>query len=58
MSGLLSSQDFSSSLSGDESLSKRPMKRIIDPLIEMGANISGSKMDTLPIHIIPTKKIR
>ena len=57
MSGLLSSQDFSSSLSGDESLSKRPMKRIIDPLIEMGANISGSKIDTLPIHIIPTKKI-
>tara|TARA_B100000073_G_scaffold105764_1_gene84856 strand:- start:1861 stop:3168 length:1308 start_codon:yes stop_codon:yes gene_type:complete len=58
MSGLLSSQDFSSSLTGDESLSKRPMKRIIDPLIEMGANISGSKMDTLPIHIIPTKKIK
>ena len=57
MSGLLSSQDFSSSLSGDESLSKRPMKRIIDPLSKMGANISGSKEDTLPLLITPSKKI-
>ena len=36
MSGLLSIQNFSSSLTGDESLSKRPMKRIIDPLSKMG----------------------
>ena len=32
MSGLLSIQNFSSSLIGDESLSKRPMKRIIEPI--------------------------
>ena len=57
MSGLLSIQNFSSSLIGDESLSKRPMKRIIDPLSKMGANISGSKEDTLPLRIIPSKKI-
>ena len=43
MSGLLSIQNFSSSLTGDESLSKRPMKRIIEPLVKMGANISGSE---------------
>ena len=40
MSGLLSIQNFSSSLIGDESLSKRPMNRIIEPLLKMGANIS------------------
>ena len=57
MSGLLSIQNFSSSLVGDESLSKRPMKRIIDPLTKMGANISGSKEDTLPLQITPSKKI-
>jgi 3-phosphoshikimate 1-carboxyvinyltransferase len=57
MSGLLSIQNFSSNLTGDESLSKRPMKRIIEPLLKMGANISGSKVDTLPLRITPSKKI-
>ena len=57
MSGLLSIQNFSSSLIGDESLSKRPMKRIIEPLSKKGVNISGSKEDTLPLRIIPSKKI-
>ena len=57
MSGLLSIQNFSSSLIGDESLSKRPMKRIIEPLSKMGVNISGSKEDTLPLQITPSKKI-
>jgi 3-phosphoshikimate 1-carboxyvinyltransferase len=33
------------------------MKRIIDPLSKMGANISGSKEDTLPLRITPSKKI-
>ena len=41
MSGLLSAQNFDSELYGDESLSKRPMDRIIDPLRQMGAIISG-----------------
>ena len=57
MSGILSIQNFSSSLIGDESLSKRPMKRIIDPLSKMGAKISGSKEGTLPLRITPSKKI-
>ena len=57
MSGLLSMQNFSSILTGDESLSKRPMKRIIDPLLKMGVKISGSKEDTLPLRIAPSKKI-
>ena len=42
MSGLLSAQSFDSELSGDESLSKRPMGRVIDPLRLMGADISGN----------------
>ena len=39
MSGILAGQSFESTLVGDESLSKRPMKRIIEPLTLMGANI-------------------
>ena len=41
MSGLLSAQSFNTVLCGDESLSKRPMGRIIEPLRQMGADISG-----------------
>ena len=39
LSGILSGQKFSSILIGDESLSSRPMSRIIEPLSLMGANI-------------------
>ena len=39
MSGLLSGQDFDSTLTGDRSLSSRPMKRVTDPLALMGARI-------------------
>ena len=39
MSGILASRNFSSILIGDESLSKRPMKRVIEPLSLMGAEI-------------------
>ena len=51
LTGLLASQPFDSILEGDESLSSRPMARIMDPLKLMGAefeNISG----TLPLKII------
>ena len=43
LSGILAGQNFSSTITGDASLKKRPMKRIIDPLQQMGANISGSQ---------------
>ncbi|MBR6164053.1 3-phosphoshikimate 1-carboxyvinyltransferase [bacterium] len=42
ISGILAGQKFSSTLTGDESLSKRPMKRIITPLAQMGAKIKHS----------------
>ena len=41
VSGILARQNFDSVLTGDESLSKRPMKRIIEPLTLMGADISS-----------------
>ena len=39
MSGILAGQDFSSTITGDDSLRTRPMKRVITPLSEMGAVI-------------------
>ncbi len=50
ISGLLSWQNFKSILVGDDSLSKRPMKRIIDPLKLMGADISSNNF-RLPLEI-------
>lgn len=39
ISGILSAQDFTVTLTGDASIQKRPMKRILDPLSQMGAQI-------------------
>ena len=50
VSGILARQKFDSELIGDASLSKRPMKRIIIPLMEMGADIS-SETGTAPLFI-------
>lgn len=43
LAGLLAPQSFSSQLTGDQSLSKRPMKRIVAPLRKMGALITGQE---------------
>ena len=50
LTGLLSSQNFETILKGDQSLSKRPMRRIADPLNKMNAKISTTN-GTLPITI-------
>lgn len=42
MSGILATQNFTSTMIGDESLSKRPMRRVIEPLSLMGANIQST----------------
>ena len=55
--GLLSSQKFSSLLTGDKSLSSRPMQRVVDPLNAMGADITASEEGTLPISISPVKSL-
>ena len=43
VSGILAGQNFNSVLFGDESLSKRPMKRVIEPLSLMGAKINSNE---------------
>lgn len=57
MLGILAGQKFLTTFTGDASLSKRPMGRVIDPLTEMGAHIAGRKNNSLlPITIIPQGK--
>ncbi len=51
LSGILAGQPFTSELIGDESLSRRPMKRIIEPLTQMGAHISAASGDRAPLRI-------
>src|SRR5690348_15729291 len=52
LSGILAAQPFTSRIGGDESLSRRPMGRIIDPLRQMGACIvaRGQKYPPLTIR--------
>jgi len=56
MSGLLSAQKFNSQLCGDESLSKRPMARVIEPLTMMGAKIDSHESKP-PLSIIGNQKL-
>ena len=56
LSGILAGQGFETTLTGDESLSTRPMKRIIEPLTLMGADIkSANANDRPPLTINPAK---
>ena len=58
--GILAGQPFSSTVNGDASIQKRPMGRIMKPLREMGADISGKdgNLCPLPIHPAPLHGIR
>lgn len=51
LTGLLAGQRFDSTLVGDESLSRRPMARIVDPLTQMGAVIECDCDGTPPLEI-------
>jgi len=51
LSGILAGQPFSSKLTGDGSLQKRPMKRVIGPLREMGAEIRARDDNFAPLEI-------
>lgn len=56
ISGILAAQDFDVTLTGDASIQKRPMKRIIEPLSMMGADIRSEKgNDCAPLHIHGTR---
>ena len=50
--GILAGQDFKVTLSGDESLSKRPMQRIVEPLRKMGVDISSKGAGGFPPLVI------
>ncbi|MFA9408574.1 MAG: 3-phosphoshikimate 1-carboxyvinyltransferase [Candidatus Dadabacteria bacterium] len=51
--GLLSPQQFTSTLTGDKYLQARPMKRVVGPLAQMGAKINGNEEgNKLPLTII------
>ena len=49
--GILAGQQFSSKLTGDDSLQKRPMKRVVVPLREMGADIRAREDNFAPLEI-------
>ena len=51
LAGLLAGQAFDARLIGDESLSRRPMRRVVEPLTMMGADISTAEGGTPPIAI-------
>jgi 3-phosphoshikimate 1-carboxyvinyltransferase len=58
LSGVLSGNPFFSVLSGDESLRRRPMARVINPLREMGAQITARAEDRYPPVAIRGGKLR
>ena len=53
LAGVLAAQPFPSILVGDDSLSRRPMRRVLDPLARMGARIDASAGGTAPLRIAP-----
>lgn len=57
MAGILAGQAFDSVLTGDESLSKRPMKRVSEPLGHMGARIDTDEGGRPPLRIHGRQKL-
>ncbi|MFC1583589.1 3-phosphoshikimate 1-carboxyvinyltransferase [Candidatus Neomarinimicrobiota bacterium] len=53
ITGLLAGRGIEARITGDDSLSRRPMNRITDPLQQMGANIRPTLRGTLPITLLP-----
>lgn len=53
ISGILAGQAFETTLTGDASIQKRPMKRVMTPLRSMGAIIEGKEDNFCPLHIKP-----
>ena len=58
LAGLLAGQDFDVELSGDTSLSKRPMRRVTDPLSEMGAKVATAEDGTPPLKITGKQSLK
>ena len=56
--GVLAGQRFASSLTGDESLLRRPMRRVADPLNAMNADVRITPEGTLPAQITGNRRLR
>jgi len=57
LAGLLAGQQFDTTLTGDESLSRRPMRRVIEPLARMGANIDARPGGLPPLRIAGSRRL-
>jgi 3-phosphoshikimate 1-carboxyvinyltransferase len=51
LSGIVAGQAFTADMTGDDSLSRRPMRRIIEPLTRMGAHIQSTEGGCAPLRI-------
>jgi 3-phosphoshikimate 1-carboxyvinyltransferase len=58
LSGILAGQPFASTLTGDESLRRRPMQRVITPLARMGARIDAGEGGRPPLTVHPSTGLR
>jgi 3-phosphoshikimate 1-carboxyvinyltransferase len=58
LTGLLAGQRFATTLTGDASLSSRPMKRVTEPLGLMGARIGTTDKGTAPLEIQPVERLQ
>lgn len=58
LTGLFAGQRFETILTGDDSLTRRPMRRVVDPLQLMGAKINLASDGTPPVHIRPVKELK
>lgn len=58
LAGLLAAQDFDVTMSGDSSLSRRPMRRVSEPLGRMGARIETSPDGTPPLRLRKGARLR
>ncbi|MBC6413416.1 MAG: 3-phosphoshikimate 1-carboxyvinyltransferase [Chromatiales bacterium] len=57
LTGLLAGKKISVTLNGDASLNRRPMRRVVDPLLKMGAQIRTSQQGTPPVIIEPAEQL-
>ncbi|MCH7825874.1 MAG: 3-phosphoshikimate 1-carboxyvinyltransferase [Acidobacteria bacterium] len=58
LAGLLAGQGFTSTLTGDASLLRRPMRRVAEPLLAMGASVQSSRDGTAPLEITGAGRLR
>ncbi len=57
LAGILASHPFTSVMTGDASLRRRPMRRVIEPLTRMGARFEGRDGGRLPLAIVGTDEM-